>query len=603
MLPYARMPLSPVGRRAGVALLAIALTVLQTYPLAFKLDRVGRLNTGDGQFSLWNIAWVAHVLTTSPDRLFNANIFYPHYNTLAYSESNILNGIVGIPVWLATKNPFATHNTVVLLGFIASFLSAYALARFLTGHRGAALLCAIAFAFSPFTFARMAHVQLLMTYGIPLALLAFHRLVDRLTPGRAAALGLAIIVQTLSCAYYGIFAALTVGLGVFYYATTRRMWKNAHYWTMILLAAGVTLIVLVPFFIPYLMLQRELLFVRTLEDATMFSADWRAWLASSSHAHQWLLGLIGRWNEVLFPGIVTSALGLTGIWLGLRAKPIVKTPKPVELPPAMLPAALRSQNDEASKASAANAAPRGEGEREPTRETTIFYVLIGVVAFWASFGPQAGLYSLLYYVVPAFSFLRAPGRFGIMVTFALAVLMAIAVRELLAKKSARTSAITIAVLGCGLVAELNVVPLILIDAEKIDPAYRYLATAPRGAVIEMPFWYRRSDYPRHAEYMLASTYHWQPLINGYSDYIPGDFREMAVPLSSFPSIEAFRYLRQRKARYAVFHWNLYDARSILRTRERIEAYGAFLKPITQTPDVWLYEITGWPDGTEVLLKR
>src|SRR5262249_8065493 len=161
----------------------------------------------------------------------------------------------------------------------------------------------------------------------PLALLALHRLIDRLTIGRAIALAVAIIVQTLSCAYYGIFAALTVGLGVFYYATTRRLWKSGQYWTMVLFAAGLTLIVLVPFFIPYLTLQREMQFVRTLEDARMFSADWRAWLASPSRAHTWLLVLLDHWNEVLFPGIVTTILGLTGVWLGLRAKPIVKTPK------------------------------------------------------------------------------------------------------------------------------------------------------------------------------------------------------------------------------------------------------------------------------------
>src|SRR5262249_10181271 len=147
-----------------------------------------------------------------------------------------------------------------------------------------------------------------------------------------------------------------------------------------------------------------------------------------------------------------------------------------------------------------------------------------------------------------------------------------AVRELLAKASARTGTITIAALGCALVLDLNVAPLNLIDADKPDTAYRFLATMPRGALLELPFFYRRPDFPRRAESMSSSTYHWHPVINGYSDYIPGDFREMAVPLSSFPSIESFRLLRQRRARYVAFHWNLYDARSIVRTRERLDVY-------------------------------
>jgi hypothetical protein len=33
-------------------------TAALTYPLAFKLD-VGRVDAADGQFSIWNVAWVA----------------------------------------------------------------------------------------------------------------------------------------------------------------------------------------------------------------------------------------------------------------------------------------------------------------------------------------------------------------------------------------------------------------------------------------------------------------------------------------------------------------------------------------------------------------
>jgi hypothetical protein len=596
MLPYARMPLSRTGRRAGILLLAATLAITLTYPLAFKLTHVGRLNTGDGQFSLWNVSWVAHALTTNPRTLFDANIFYPHRSTLAYSESNILNGVLGIPVYLATENPFATHNTVVLLGFTFSFLAAYGLARYLTGSRGAAVLCAIAYAYCPYVFARMAHVQLLMTFGIPLALLALHRLIDRPTLARGGMLAAALIVQTLACAYYGIFAALTVGLGVIYYSVTRGLWRSARYWIAVAFAAALTLVALLPVLLPYLTMQEDFGFVRRLDEADQFAADWRAWLASSSHAHQWLLALVGHWNEVLFPGILTTGLGLAGVWLGLRDKPIGKGPKLAALPAAMLPAALRSQH--ADSGAVALSGPRGEGEREPTRETTIFYAMFGAIAFWASFGPKAGLYTALYYSIPVFSFLRAPGRFGVMVALALAVLMAIAVRDLLAKTVARTSAIAIAAIACGLVLELAAAPLILIEAEPVDPAYRVLASLPRGALLEMPFFYRRPDFPRHAEYMLSSTYHWQPLINGYSDHIPMDFREMAIPLSSFPSIESFRLLRQRRTRYVAFHWNFYDQRSAVRTRAQLETYKAYLTPISQTTNVWLFAINGWPEGTE-----
>jgi hypothetical protein len=49
MLPYARM-FARGARVAGLLLLAIGLAVTVTWPVAFRLDRVGRLNTRDGYF-------------------------------------------------------------------------------------------------------------------------------------------------------------------------------------------------------------------------------------------------------------------------------------------------------------------------------------------------------------------------------------------------------------------------------------------------------------------------------------------------------------------------------------------------------------------------
>ena len=52
-----------------------------------------------------------------------------------------------------------------------------------------------------------AHIQLEMTAGLPFGMLAFHRLIDRPSPGRGARLGAAMAAQALSCGYYGIYRA------------------------------------------------------------------------------------------------------------------------------------------------------------------------------------------------------------------------------------------------------------------------------------------------------------------------------------------------------------------------------------------------------------
>ena len=94
--------------------------------------------------------------------------------------------------------------------------------------------------------------------------------------------------------------------------------------------------------------------------------------------------------------------------------------------------------------------------------------------------------------------------------------------------------------------------------------------------------------------MLASTAHWQPLINGYSDHIPQDFRDTRAAAQQFPSRESFAILEPLGARYAVFHLDLM-APTRASVIDRLERdYVSYLRPLEKDGDVWLYEIVGWP---------
>jgi hypothetical protein len=538
-----------LAEATAVVLASVALTSALTYPLAFQIDRVGRLNTDDGRWSIWVVSWVAHALTTDPAGVYQANIFYPQRNALAFSEANLVEGAIGAPIWALTHNPYTTHNFVALFSFVLSAVGAYYLVRYLTGHRGAAAVAAVLYAFCPFAFARTAHIQLMFTGGIPWCLLAFHRLVDRVSVPRAVALGVALWLQALACAYYGIFAGLMVGLGTLVVAGTRGLWRSREYWMAIGLAAFAAIGLTVPFFLPYLDVQRDTGFARTLDDARMYSADVGAWLASSAWAHRWWLSWIEPFNEVLFPGIVSLVLGAAGFVIALRS--------------------------------------------HPERELVLFYGLSAVLAFWLSFGPDAGLYAVFYKTIPVFSFLRAPGRIGIVVVMCLVVFAGVAVRALLRDRP--RAGVRAAVLALVATAELTQAPLTAMrEAQPFPAAYRTLALQPPGVVAEFPYFYQRGDFPRHAIYMLNSATHWMPLVNGYSDHIPQEFRNQVVPLSSFPTRESFQILGKVGTRYAMFHLDMYDARSRERLIERIRTYGAYLRPLVQEGDVWLFEIVGFP---------
>jgi hypothetical protein len=546
------------ARGAAIACgLALALAVLMTWPLASGIGRLGRTTNMDGLYGIWNVAWVSRTIVSDPASLFDANIFYPHRDTLAYSEANIVAGVIGIPAWVLTHNAYAAHNSALIFAFATTFLGMWLLARRLSGRSDSAALAAILFAFCPYFYSHSAHVQLLMAGGMPLAMLALHRLVDAPSLARGAALGGALAAQALACAYYGIFAGLMVGYGVLFFALRRRLWRVHQFWTAIAVAAVVAGLIVSPFLLPYLELQ-EGGFVRSLDDARRYSATWQSYLASPSHLHRPILMLarqLGwRIGEVLFPGVLAIVLGIIGIAMCRRRNP----------------AAVTSGDN---------------------HETLLLYGSLGVLALWGSFGPPAGLYTLLYRIVPLFTFLRAPSRFGLLVVFVLSIFAAIALSRILAPHHrGRVVASAFAIVA---IAELNVIPFPWERALNVSTNYRVLASMPRAVVAEFPFYGERIAFPLHAQYMVFSTSHWMPLVNGYSDYIPQDFREVAFVLDSFPSTDTFKILEKRRVRYVGVHWDMYGPRAE-EIRTKLKDFTQYLRPLASDDTMSLYEIVSFP---------
>ena len=549
MLPYRPMRFRGPAEAAVVSLAAIALACIFTYPYIINFSNAGRLDTNDGRWSIWVVSWVAHALTTDPASLFRANIFYPHDNALAFSEANLIAGIVGIPAWLLTKNPYVTHNAVFLFTFVLSFVATYYLVRYLTGDRRAAAVAAIMFAYCPFAFVRQAHIQLLMIGFLPWCALAWHRLLDRTSIARAIELGLVMAATGLACAYYGIFAGGMITFAAIWFAITRRRWKDPWYWIPVAVAAAVSVGAIAPFFLPYLEMQQTTGFQRPI--GGQYSANIGAWLNSSAWAHRWWAPYLRAPSEGLFPGILAIVLGTAGAIIATRRK-----------------------------------------DHRLGADVAWFYIALAAFTFWLTLGPDAGLYSVLYYTVPVFSFLRAPSRAGIVLTLSLVILASAAIKTLLNRKQATAA---FAVLLALVVGDLYRAPLRMREAPPLPRVYETLSRLPRGPVIELPYWSDNVAYHRHAEYMLLSTYHWQPLINGYSDHIPQDFRDHALPLSGFPSRDSFAILERVGARYAVFHLNLMGADARASLIDRLDRdYVNYLRPLEKDGDVWMYEIIGWP---------
>src|SRR5262245_42950833 len=175
----------------------------------------------------------------------------------------------------------------------------------------------------------------------------------------------------------------------------------------------------------------------------------------------------------------------------------------------------------ATAALARRAAPRG---------ALVATALVGVIV---SLGPYAivqGLpqiplpYRLLSAVVPGFSAMRAPQRFGVVVTCAvvgLAGLGLAALRSQLAAHGWTWSARALApiVVATALIEavprDLRALPMQV--GPTMPAAQRWLAAhATEGPVLNLPA--RRENLFRESLYLYWSTAHWLPLINGYTGY-------------------------------------------------------------------------------------
>src|SRR5215211_4621403 len=135
-------------QRRGVELIAVlaiftAIAAAMTWPQALSLSSRATPHQ-DVYFNMWRLRWFAHAIGT-PSPVFDGNIFHPERRTLAYSDAMPVEGLVAAPLLWAGVKPVLVHNLLLLGAIAASALAMYALARHLTGSRGAGVIAGIVF--------------------------------------------------------------------------------------------------------------------------------------------------------------------------------------------------------------------------------------------------------------------------------------------------------------------------------------------------------------------------------------------------------------------------------------------------------------------------
>ena len=85
-----RWPSSPaLGWRELLCVIAagVALAVITSWPLVLHLPSRIAPDLGDPVRTAWQVAWVGHAILHDPLHVFDANAFYPHPLSLAFSDS------------------------------------------------------------------------------------------------------------------------------------------------------------------------------------------------------------------------------------------------------------------------------------------------------------------------------------------------------------------------------------------------------------------------------------------------------------------------------------------------------------------------------------
>lgn len=536
------IPGKPAWYRAGLATLGIlGFGAVLLHPQLQRMDSVP--DFGDPLFSMWRLGWVYEQWRGDPRPLFSGNIFHPTPLTLTFSDSTLLPALTSIPLRASGLHPVLAYNVLFLSGFVLSALATYLLVERLTGSSRAAFVSALIYGFYPYRFEHYSHFELQMTHWMPLALVWVHRFGATLKARDAMVVAILAAAQLYSSMYYGVFFAIYAGavLGTLL-LVARQPWRRL----VAPVAAALTLAVVlaVPLARPYLAAQA----VKGERDEGAVRV-YSAWPSDYLRAHERSATYSGRLLEARYPE---------------RA-----------LFPGTLPLAL----------SAVALVP-------PVGAIRLAYAAGLLVAFDVSLGFNGVSYKHLYRWWLPIRGLRVPARMSIVLAISLAVLAAFGARRLLGR--VRTVAGRTAVFGVLVIAAgADVWPSLELHRVWWRPPPVYDAVKGRPVVLaEFPSRVNISHITRDVSFMYFSIWHWLPMINGYSGFIPPDYEPLMDSLEDFPAPAAIDVLRSAGVTHVTVNCALYrtGCEAILQAADASPALRVLARAQWEGQPVALYEL-------------
>lgn len=525
---------------AGAALLYAVLTVLMTWPMA---GRLGLMEAGDSSYFAWAMAWTTRALLTDPLSLPHANTLHPLRYTLFLDEPIVATSILSLPLRLLTTDPIVLLNLVRLLTFFLTALGVRALGLSLGLSPLAAFAAGAIFSFSSNRVSSPAHISVLGTQFLPLYLLFLHRWAHEGSAKAAALAGLFFGVSAWACGYQALLAAAILPIPILFLVQKRAILKTAP----IGLAAALALL------LPLQWLHRQALeplrYERTADETVFFSAPLEGLFSTSASNRVWgslTEGLRSIVEADLFQGL--TVLGLSALALF----------------------SIRRVD-------------------APQKRSVAVYVSLAACAVLVALGPEIRLFGTTLLPGPfaalrefeVFRMIRVPARASVFVALGLAMLAAFGL-DRITRPGWRVALVILALL------EAAVVPLNVVAADRClragdptPPIYAWLAAQPgAGPIIELPMLANDGLFQRprfdDSVYLLHSTTHWKPLVNGYAGTEPPEYLVTREMMKDFPSAQSIARLRALGVRHVIVHLRGFGPNRRLAIEARLKDFPADL---------------------------
>lgn len=445
------------------------------------------------------------IISLNFSNFFDTNAFYPHQNTLFFSDTLIPQSLIFLPFQLLTGNLILSFNIVFLLTFVLNYISAFLLWKQIFKDNLTAFIGSLLIVFSPFFHLEFAHFQSLSFWPFLFGLYFIFKNEQTKNISNLLFAGFFLAIQFLAGAYLAVFFASTII--IFYlikFLTGEKLiplLKNG------VIIFGVFAILDGIFIKGYLDTQKAYQIKRDIREYITYSAhlsDYVFTTRINSSLHQ--LPIIEKWNQfdknhldgkAAFPGFLLTSAALAGLLTLAKRKGKI-----------LLALTLDKQK--------------------------AFFISLVIIGFLFSLGPRLNFngnyahiplpYNLVLKTTPFIEAVRVPSRWSFLFYFALVYFGLTYLKKL---NLSQPKPILLGVISILLLLEYVPPNLSTHYEQYINEKYTILKNicgVKKQALLEIPVTHLDvvqgigEGVNYISKVQLSSTYHGCNLINGYSGY-------------------------------------------------------------------------------------